>query len=263
MHEELHVTEQGAHRGQPLVVLVHGTMDRGTSFRLVVRRLGDAHVVTYDRRGYARSRGAAPPRPSLTHQADDLLEIVAERRCALVGHSLGGDVAMLAALHRPDLVAAVGAYEPPMPWLPWWPKGSAGGDAARRAEGGDPEGAAEWFIRRIVGDDAWEQLPERTRAERRAEGAALMADLASIQHDAPFDPADLPVPLVVGRGERSLPHHSQSALALSQTVPGAELFEIAGAAHGAHVSHPDEFAAFVRRVVERAERAGRSGGADQ
>jgi pimeloyl-ACP methyl ester carboxylesterase len=259
VHEELYVVEQGAEHGGPFVVLVHGTMDRGTSFRLVVRRLPDLHVTTYDRRGYARSRDASPPRHSLEHQADDLLEIVGERTAVLVGHSLGGDVAILAALRRPDLVAAVGAYEPPMPWLPWWPRGSAGGDAARRGEGGDPEGAAEWFIRRVVGDAAWEQLPERTRVARRAEGAALMADLAAIQHDAPFDPVALPMPLVVGRGERSLPHHSQSAMALADAVAGAELFEISGAAHGAHVSHPEEFAAFVRRTVERGEQAGRVG----
>lgn len=252
MHEELHVSEHGTGNGQPFVVLVHGTMDRGSSFRLVVRRLRDLHVVTYDRRGYAKSRGAAPPRPSLDHQADDLLEIVGERPAVLVGHSLGGDVAVLAALRRPDLIGAVGAYEPPMPWLPWWPQGSAGGEAARRAESGDPDGAAEWFIRRIVGDAAWEQLPERTRQERRAESAALMADLSAIQHDAPFDPVELTVPLVVGRGERSLPHHTQSAIRLAEAVPGAELFEIAGATHGAHVTHPEEFAALVRRTVERA-----------
>lgn len=259
MHEELHVVEQGADNGEPLVVLVHGTMDRGTSFRLVVRRLRDLHVLTYDRRGYARSRGAAPPRPSLDHQADDLLEIIGERPAVVVGHSLGGDVAVLAALRRPDLIGAVGAYEPPMPWLPWWPAGSAGGDARRRADEGDPEGAAEWFMRRMVGDATWEALPERTRGERRSEGAALMADLTAVQNEAPFDPADLRVPLVVGRGGNSLPHHSQSAGGLAEAVAGAELIEIAGAGHGAHVSHPEEFAALVRRVVERAAQVGRVG----
>ncbi|MBV9663879.1 MAG: alpha/beta hydrolase [Actinobacteria bacterium] len=259
MHEELHVAEHGADTGGPLVVLVHGTMDRGTSFRLVVRRLRDLHVVTYDRRGYAKSRGAAPPRPSLDHQADDLLEIIGDRRAVVVGHSLGGDVAVLAALRRPDLIGAVGAYEPPMPWLPWWPAGSAGGDARRKADGGDVEGAAEWFMRRMVGDATWEQLPERTRAERRSEGVALMADLSAVQNDAPFDPADLTVPLVVGRGGSSLPHHSQSAAGLADAVPGAELVEIGGAGHGAHVSHPQEFAALVRRVVERSTEVGRVG----
>ena len=39
----------------PLVVFVHGSMDRSTSFSKVVRRLRDLHTVVYDRRGYAGS----------------------------------------------------------------------------------------------------------------------------------------------------------------------------------------------------------------
>jgi pimeloyl-ACP methyl ester carboxylesterase len=105
----------------------------------------------------------------------------------------------------------------------------------------------------------WEGLPERTRAERRSEGTALIADLTAVQNEAPFDPADLRVPLLVGRGGNSLPHHSQSAGGLAQAVAGAELIEIAGAGHGAHVTHPEEFATLVRRTVERAQEAGRVG----
>ncbi len=39
---------------------------------------------------------------------------------------------------------------------------------------------------------------------------------------------------------------------LVEHTPGAELFEIAGAGHGAHLTHPDAFAAFVRAAVARA-----------
>jgi hypothetical protein len=35
-------------------------------------------------------------------------------------------------------------------------------------------------------------------------------------------------------------------------VPGGVLYEIEGAQHGAHLSHPDHFAAMTRLVVERA-----------
>ena len=123
------------------------------------------------------------------------------------------------------------------------------------AEEGDPEGAAEWFVRRVAGERAWEQMSERARVARRAESAALIADLAALR-TAPFDPADLAVPLVVGVGSRSLPHHSESARALAGAVTGAELFEIADARHGAHVSHATEFADLVRRVVARAGEPG-------
>ena len=42
----------------PLVVLVHGSLDRSASFARVVRRLDDVHTVVYDRGGYHRSRQA-------------------------------------------------------------------------------------------------------------------------------------------------------------------------------------------------------------
>jgi hypothetical protein len=38
---------------------------------------------------------------------------------------------------------------------------------------------------------------------------------------------------------------------LGEHVPGAMVFEIQGAHHGAHLSHPDHFAAMTRLVVER------------
>ena len=40
----------------PTVVLVHGILDRGSSFSRTIRRLAGMGVVTYDRRGYQRSR---------------------------------------------------------------------------------------------------------------------------------------------------------------------------------------------------------------
>ena len=45
----------------PLVVFVHGSLDRAASFSKVVRRLRDLHTVVYDRRGYASSSDVGPP----------------------------------------------------------------------------------------------------------------------------------------------------------------------------------------------------------
>ena len=57
----------------PLVVLVHGAMDRSRSFRRVVDLLSDLRVVTYDRRGYGDSIDAAPA-SGLQDHTTDLLE---------------------------------------------------------------------------------------------------------------------------------------------------------------------------------------------
>jgi len=241
----LHVVEHRPNAaGAPLVVLVQGSLDRGASFARVTRRLRDLDVVSYDRRGYHRSRDDTPPVVGLGGHVADLLAVVGGRRAALVGHSLGGDVVLAAAEAEPASVTAVGVYEPPLPWLDWWP---------RRPDPAEPDtGAfAESFFRRMAGDEAWDRLPARTRAERRAEGPALLAELSTLRAGGPpFDLAAIGVPIVVGRGSRSRWHHRRAADAIVEVHTDAQLVEIEGAAHGAHRSHPDAFADLVRLVVD-------------
>jgi pimeloyl-ACP methyl ester carboxylesterase len=111
-------------------------------------------------------------------------------------------------------------------------------------------------MRRVIGDTRWERLPERTRTRRRDEGPALIAEMTSMRDDgAPFDPDQVAVPTVIARGELSAPHHRRAAGALADLIPGAELVEVEGAGHGAHLSHPDDFAATIRRALERSRLA--------
>jgi pimeloyl-ACP methyl ester carboxylesterase len=233
------------------VVLVHGSLDRGESFRRVARRLTDRRVVFYDRRGYQGSRDLGPG--GVLDHAADLVDLMASFDAGPggvvpVGHSLGGDVALAAALARPDLVGAVAAWEPPMPWLGFRRPGAAPRAWPPLAE--DPGQEAERFFRRMVGDAAWDRLPEPGRSARRADGPALVADLRSLRGDPPFDVTALAVPLVAGRGgPDSAPHHRATVAWLAEHVPGCVLFEIDGAAHGAHLTHPDRFAEFVRLAL--------------
>jgi pimeloyl-ACP methyl ester carboxylesterase len=239
--------------GQPIVVLVHGSMDRATSFAKVLHELSDAHVVAYDRRGYARSADAGSPPTTLAGQVDDLLEILDGRRAVVAGHSFGGDIAMAAAIRAPTQIAAVVAYEPPMPWLPSWPPDSAGNAALIAARAGGPAAAAEAFMRRIVGDAVWEHLPPGTRAARRAEGPALLADMACMHPSdgLTLDPALVGVPTVIGRGSQSRPYHRANCEHLPSVMPDAELVDVEGAGHGCHFSHPTAFAELVRRAGQR------------
>jgi pimeloyl-ACP methyl ester carboxylesterase len=253
IHVVHHHAEQ-AHAGRPLVVLVHGSLDRATTFARVVRRLQDLHVITYDRRGYNRSREAGGlarsdgGRLPFDQHVDDLVELCG-RRSVVVGHSFGGDIALAAAGAAPDRVAAVGAYEPPMPWADWWPRRSG-----REVSDEDPGARAEAFFRRVVGDESWNRLPRRSREERRADGPALVAELAALRSGGePFDLRKLQVPVVLGRGESSVPHHVRAVEEMAGLVDGARVVVIAGASHGAHVSHPEEFASFVRLVVDMSQ----------
>jgi pimeloyl-ACP methyl ester carboxylesterase len=255
----LHVIERpAASPAAPTVVLVHGSLDRAESFRRVMRRLPDVNTVAYDRRGYQDSRAAGVV--DLGGHIADLLDVVAEVRSrglglvVAVGHSLGGDVVVGAALAESRAFDAIGAFEPPMPWL-GFRRSEPGSDRPRdwtpMAE--DPGDEAERFFSRMVSPSAWQRLTDAGRASRRADGPALVADMTFMRGTQPFDVTDLEVPAVFGMGgQGSQSHHRTTVAWLGSHVPGAESYEIVGAQHGAHLSHPDHFAAFVRRVLERA-----------
>lgn len=244
----LHVVDhhaRSATAGLPPVYLVHGSLDRAGSFSRVVRRLPDLRVVTYDRRGYGRSRSM--PVGVLAEHVSDLLALVGPGPGVVVGHSYGGDVALGAAVASPATVIGVGAYEPPLTWLDWWPR------RARTDADEDPARFAEGFFRRMVGEGAWDRLTDAARRERQADGPALLAELTSLRHGGPpFDLADLRVPAVFGRGADSAWRHRRAGEELHGAVAGSELLDVAGARHGAHLTHPAAFADLVRRVVDRA-----------
>jgi pimeloyl-ACP methyl ester carboxylesterase len=230
----LHSIERpGADPGAPALVLVHGSLDRAESFRRVMRRLPELTVVAYDRRGYQGSRGAGVV--DLTGHVADLLEILAEVRSrgpatvTAIGHSVGGEVVIGAAQPGDDR---------PRVWSPV-------------AE--DPAEEVERFFSRMVSPSAWARLSDEGRASRRDDGPALVADLLSLRGRPPFTVTDLAVPVLFGvGGDGSATHHREAVAWLGSHVPGAATYAIDGAQHGAHLSHPDHFAAFARAVVQRA-----------
>lgn len=239
----LHVVRQPGDGTGPPAVVVHGTMDRSSSFGRVARQLGETALVRYDRRGYGRSVDAGVA--TLDEHVDDLVALLDEEPAALFGHSLGGVIALIAASRRPDLVTAVLSYETPTPWTEWWP---ARRRPAPRAAG-DPADEAEQFMRRTVGDDIWERLPARTRADRRAEGGALRSDLAGMADGrAPFDPAAITVPVISATGDQTTWWHRRAAEELAASLPAGELEVVEGAGHGVHLTHPAATADLVRRV---------------
>lgn len=225
--------------------MVHGAMDRSTSFNRVAARLADWTVLSYDRRGYGRSHHHGPAH-SFDQQVADLVAVLDGRAAVAFGHSLGGDVVLSTIDRHPGLITAALVWEAPQPWLDFWPP-----DSVSRGAGADmtPEARAEWFMRRMVGDRVWERLPAATREARRAEGAVFDAELRSLEAGAPFDPKRIRVPVLVGRGGRSRVHHRRAARELAAVLPRGELVEVAGADHGAHLSHPAEIADLIERAA--------------
>jgi pimeloyl-ACP methyl ester carboxylesterase len=230
----------------PIVVLVHGALDRSRSFRRVVDSLADLRVVTYDRRGYGDSLDAAPASGLEDHTAD-LLEVIGNRRATVVAHSVASHIAVLASIENPDRVASIGLWEPAAPWMDFWPE-KARQSVARIAAASNSGDVAERGVIAMAGEQAWRRLSETARQQRRAEGAAFVLDMVSGMAP-PYDWADILVPCIIGHGA-SWPHVETSPQ-LARTL-ACPTFTIEQASHVAHLTHPVEFAEFVRRAVAAA-----------
>lgn len=122
-----HVREWGEPRpGQPPLVMVHGWMDVSASYQFVVDAFAeDRYVIAPDWRGYGLTGLAGPPReaepgssgaaymprtdnywfPDYLADLEFLLDHYAgDAPVDLVGHSMGGNIAMLYAGARPERI---------------------------------------------------------------------------------------------------------------------------------------------------------------
>jgi pimeloyl-ACP methyl ester carboxylesterase len=211
-------------------------MDRAAGMARLGRALADhAEVISYDRRGYGRSRPHPGPFDVAAHVAD-LVSFLHEGPAVVVGHSFGGNLALAAAQAEPRLVRGVAVYEVPLSWQPGWP------GAFSRLTAGVPADMAEGFMRHMVGDRAWELLPEATRQARRDEGEVLVAELSDLRRAAPWQPEHITAPVIVGCGDRAQAHHREASLWVARHIAGARHVTLVDADHGAHRSRAVPFA---------------------
>ena len=107
----LHAAETGTAApgaGRP-VVLLHGLFGSARNFGAIARKLEEgARVLALD----LRNHGASPHAPDMSYaaMAADVIETLAARAAlpaVLIGHSMGGKVAMRVALDRPEAVAGL------------------------------------------------------------------------------------------------------------------------------------------------------------
>ncbi|MFD8381809.1 alpha/beta fold hydrolase [Streptomyces sp. NPDC059679] len=103
----------------PLMLMIPGAGGDGGVFAMVAEHLA-AHysVITYDRRGFSRSRLDGPQDYDrrLAADADDvrrLIEHLSDGPAIIVGTSSGGLVALEVLARHPDVVRTLIPYEPP------------------------------------------------------------------------------------------------------------------------------------------------------
>jgi pimeloyl-ACP methyl ester carboxylesterase len=231
----------------PVVVLLHATLSTAAQLLGLGRRLAEhARVLVIDRRGSGDSAMVDPaPVPIERHAADviELLDRLGIERVVLVGHSLGGVVALRATVRDPARVAALFVWEPPYLVLAD-PAVQAGmtamtDEVARRYDADGPEAAARRFLESVAGDGAWERLHPRQRATIGREGAGVLADIA-MEGLTADGLAGIRCPTIVATGGASEPFYRPIAKALAARIgPAARRVDVADMRHPAPITNPD------------------------
>lgn len=229
-----------------VAVFVHGAMDRGAGMAHLARQLRDAPTLRYDRRGYGRA--AVLGVGDLIRHVDDLIALVGSRRAVLFGHSFGGLVVLgAAATGRLDVRGLV-TWEVPTPWIEGWTHWSVpdpGDDVEDR-----PGAIADAFMVATIGRDRFDRLPASTRAARRREGPALIADMDTrLSAGPPFEPSRIVARCIFGAGVRARAPYASGAGWLASRVPDGRAELVEGATHGAPTADARMVAGLLREVV--------------
>jgi 3-oxoadipate enol-lactonase len=215
----------------------------------------DHRVVRYDLRGHGLS-DCGPEICAIEDHADDLrhlLDRLEIHSATLVGLSVGGLVAMAAALRFPPrirrlVICAVGSRS-----------GTPAGWAERIAsvqtvglEGMADAVVARWFAPDFAArEPAWVR-GYRNRLVRTAPSGYLATCAALRDADLTAAVAKIAVPTLVVSGECDQASPPELGRALAARIPSARWALIAGSGHLPAVERPAEFSAEVRRFLEEA-----------
>jgi 2-succinyl-6-hydroxy-2,4-cyclohexadiene-1-carboxylate synthase len=230
----------------PTVTFVPGFMQRGEAWEPVAGRLAPSY----------RSACLDFATWTFEERIAELLEAVAPRS-AVVGYSMGGRLALHAALREPErlgalvLVGVTAGIEDPVER-----------DERRRSD----ESLAEWMERRSIEEvvERWErqpvfasqssQLREAQRAGRLSHDPERLAQLlrSAGQGASPAvwkNLAALRCPVLLTAGEQDR-RYATAAARMAERIPDARVRLIANAGHAPHLEAPDAFAGALREFLD-------------
>lgn len=223
-------------------------------------------LISYHRPGYGRSSLPSAP-VTLEDQARcglALLHHLGIERAHLVGHSIGGCIALQLALDAPDAVTSLALLEPPVMSAVTDLSGmQALREAGPRWQQGDARGAVDLFMKGMVdpdyqkffedtSPDGIQEVLDGATAFFTTDQPAVQAWKFSAAHAARIKQ---PVLLVIGEGsDRVNPIRSQVQGSLLGWLPNAESFMLPGATHLLPLQKPAELA---KALVDFYDRIGR------
>jgi pimeloyl-[acyl-carrier protein] methyl ester esterase len=242
---------------KPVLALLHGWGMNARVFDALAGLLAaDFEVRALDLPGHGGR--AALEKNTLQSWADDLARQLPDN-ATLLGWSLGGQVAMRAALDHPRRIARLVllASTPKFVATEEWVRGMAIADlqAFGAALLADPQATLLRFLslqtRGMEGQKTLLQhLRQTLLAAPQASSVALAAGLA-ILHETDLR-ADLPrltQPTLVLHGALDTLTPAAAGTWLAGTLPDAQHIEIAHAAHAPHLSHGEAVAAAIGRFA--------------
>jgi pimeloyl-ACP methyl ester carboxylesterase len=272
----VHFDEAGADSGGPVVVLIHGIASRAAQWHQVMADLGETcHVIAPDLLGHGES---AKPRGDYSLGAHacgirDLLAALGHDRVTLVGHSLGGGVAMQFAYQFPERVerlalidsgglgpevsawlraASLPGSELVLPLMTSSYVRKAGGALGRalgKARVSLPPGMAECMV-------SFASLADPSTRSAFIHTARSVLDVAGQRVDARdrlYLAADLPLLVVWGGRDAIIP--LSHGVSLAEKVPTARLEVFARSGHFPHLTEPQRLATVLASFVAETDAA--------
>lgn len=260
----------------PDLVLVHGWGLHGGIWDALADTLIDAYRVTrVDLPGHGRSPPLAASGASAPLEAwAEAVLAAAPARADWLGWSLGGLVALWAAIHRPERIGRLVllATTPRFVRGPDWPEAMEpqvfDDFAASLTEACRPTLLRFVALQTRGGEgarDAQRQLRTRLFERGEPDPAALAQGLAILRHaDLRAQLAHVTQPTLVVASARDILVPAPAGHALARALPQARLLELPDAGHAPFLAHPLQLATAVRGFLDRsggeARRAPRADG---
>jgi pimeloyl-ACP methyl ester carboxylesterase len=236
----------------PGVLLLHGLAGTAAEWEDTAAWLtGNHRVVALDQRGHGRSerRPADVSPAAFVADAIGAIEQLPLAPVVLVGQSLGGLIAFLAASERPDLVSALVVVEATpnregpevaqqiADYFDTWPVPFPSEEAAVAFFGGESLRARAW---------ARNLLTTPNGLQPAFDADVLVAAIGeALARDYWDEWRALAVPTLLVRGEEGELSPTDAA-AMTDAVPAAQLVSVRGAGHDVHLDAPEAW----REAVE-------------
>jgi pimeloyl-ACP methyl ester carboxylesterase len=211
----------------------------------------DYQVMAMDYRGHgtseAPSSAGAYSIPILADDVHALLKHLAIEKCCLVGHSLGGFVALQLAVDSPSLVHSLVLVDTSSEWIemPGYPELQIKLNQIARTEG--TEAVFEYNAQHnplsqkcFAKYPKLREISKRRIAETSVSGYVYTA--RAIGQWQPLTPRlkEIAAPTLVVVGEEDTPFHRPSEL-LAKSIPNSRLHAIPQATHSPQVETPEAF----------------------